>query len=136
MHEHDAAILRGALLPTAVVGLLAVLVAGVVVGAKGALGALLGTLVVVVFFTVSLVVVSRASRVSPYAAMNAAILTYLVKIGVLFGLIVAFQDTTAFDTKTFGLTIIACTLVWTAFEVRAFSRLKMLYVDPDNTPGR
>lgn len=136
MHEHDAAVLRGALVPTAVVGVLAVVVAAVAAGTKGALGALFGALVVVAFFTISLVVVGRASRVSPYAAMNAAILTYLVKIGVLFGLIVAFQDTTAFDTKAFGLTIIVCTLVWTAFEVRAFSRLKILYVDPDNTPGR
>lgn len=136
MHEHDVAVLRGALIPTAVAGLLAVVVGAVAVGPKGALGALLGALVVVVFFTVSLVVVGRASRVSPYAAMNAAILTYLVKIGVLFGLIVAFQDTTAFDTKAFGLTIVGCTLVWTTFEVRAFSRLKMLYVDPDQTPGR
>lgn len=134
MHEHDAAVLRGAFVPTAVAGVVATVVAAVLGGGKGALGALIGTVVVLVFFTVSLVVVGRASRTSPYAAMNAAILTYLVKIGVLFLLIVAFADTTAFDTKAFGLTIVACTLVWTTFEVRAFSRLKMLYVDPDQTP--
>ena len=77
-----------------------------------------------------LVVVGRASRVSAYAAMNAAILTYLVKIGVLFAFIVAFKDTTLFDTKAFGLTIVVCTLVWTGFEVRGFTRLQILYVDP------
>jgi ATP synthase protein I len=130
MHEHDASILRAALVPTAVAGVLAVVVAAFVGGGKAALGAALGVLVVVVFFTVGLVVVGRASRVSAYAAMNAAILTYLVKIGVLFALIVAFKDTTLFNTKAFGLTIIICTLVWTAFEVRGFSRLQILYVDP------
>lgn len=130
MHEHDASILRAALIPTVVVGLLAVVVAAFVGGGKAALGAALGVLVVVVFFTVGLVVVGRASRVSAYAAMNAAILTYLVKIGVLFAFIVAFKDTTLFDTKTFGLTIVVCTLVWTGFEVRGFTRLQILYVDP------
>jgi ATP synthase protein I len=130
MHEHDASILRAALVPTAVAGVLAVVVAAFVGGGKAALGAALGALVVVVFFTVGLVVVGRASRVSAYAAMNAAILTYLVKIGVLFALIVAFKDTTLFNTKAFGLTIVLCTLVWTGFEVRGFSRLQILYVDP------
>lgn len=130
MHEHDRTLLRSALLPTLAAGALAVVVAAIVSGGKGALGAALGALVVVVFFTVGLVVVGRASRVSAYAAMNAAILTYLVKIGVLFALIVAFKDTTLFDTKAFGLTIILCTLVWTGFEVRGFARLQILYVDP------
>lgn len=130
MHEHDASILRAALIPTVVVGALAVVVAGFVGGGKAALGAAIGVLVVVVFFTVGLVVVGRASRVSAYAAMNAAILTYLVKIGVLFAFIVAFKDTTLFDTKAFGLTIVVCTLVWTGFEVRGFTRLQILYVDP------
>ncbi|HEY5184923.1 MAG TPA: hypothetical protein VIM19_08505 [Actinomycetes bacterium] len=130
MHEHDASILRAALIPTVLVGVLAVVVAAFVGGGKAALGAALGVLVVVVFFTVGLVVVGRASRVSAYAAMNAAILTYLVKIGVLFALIVAFKDTTIFDTKAFGLTIVVCTLVWTGFEVRGFTRLQILYVDP------
>jgi ATP synthase protein I len=130
MHEHDASILRAALIPTVVVGVLAVVVAAFVGGGKAALGAALGVLVVVVFFAVGLVVVGRASRVSAYAAMNAAILTYLVKIGVLFAFIVAFKDTTLFDTKAFGLTIVVCTLVWTGFEVRGFTRLQILYVDP------
>lgn len=130
MHEHDASILRAALIPTVLAGVLAVVVAAFVGGGKAALGAALGVLVVVVFFTVGLVVVGRASRVSAYAAMNAAILTYLVKIGVLFALIVAFKDTTIFDTKAFGLTIVVCTLVWTGFEVRGFTRLQILYVDP------
>jgi ATP synthase protein I len=130
MHEHDASILRAALIPTVVVGVLAVVVAAFVGGGKAALGAAIGVLVVVVFFTVGLVVVGRASRVSAYAAMNAAILTYLVKIGVLFAFIVAFKNTTLFDTKAFGLTIVVCTLVWTGFEVRGFTRLQILYVDP------
>lgn len=130
MHEHDASILRAALIPTVVVGVLAVVVAAFVGGGTAALGAALGVLVVVVFFAVGLVVVGRASRVSAYAAMNAAILTYLVKIGVLFAFIVAFKDTTLFDTKAFGLTIVVCTLVWTGFEVRGFTRLQILYVDP------
>ena len=133
MRENDAALLRGAAIPTAVVGVIAVVVGALVASGKGALGAFFGASLVIGFFSVSAVVVGRASRGSAYAAMNAALLTYTVKILVLFGLIVAFKDATWFDTKVFGLTIVACTVVWTVFEVRTFGKLKMVYVDPDRT---
>jgi len=125
MRENDAALLRGAAIPTAVVGVVAVVV--------GAVVAFLGASLVLGFFSVSALVVGRASRGSAYAAMNAALLTYTVKILVLFGLILAFKDATWFDTKVFGLTIVACTVVWTVFEVRTFGKLKMVIVDPDRT---
>lgn len=133
MRENDATMLRGAAIPTAVVGLLAIVVGAVVSGGRGALGALAGAGLVVAFFTASALVVGRASRGSAYAAMNAALITYMTKIAVLFGLIVLLKDTTAFDTKVFGLTIVVCTMVWTGFEVRTFGKLKMLYVDPERT---
>ena len=55
----------------------------------------------------------------------------LLKIGALLIFIVLFQDTTAFNTKVFALTVLACTLTWTAAELWVFSRTKVLYVDPD-----
>ncbi len=133
MRENDAAMLRGAAVPTALTGVVAVVVGAVVASGKGALGAFLGTAMVLGFFSFSSLVVGRASRGSAYAAMNAALITYMVKIAVMLGLILVFKDTTLFDTKVFGLTIVVCTIVWTGFEVRTFSKLKMLYVDPERT---
>jgi len=67
-------------------------------------------------------------------AMTVALMVYLLKIGVLLVFIVLFQDTTAFDTKVFALTVLACTLAWTAAEVWVFARTKVLYVDPQQGP--
>jgi ATP synthase protein I len=129
VNEHDKTILRGALLPTLVVGVLAVVVGAVVSGGKGALAAALGTVVVLAFFTVSQLVVGRATNAA--LMMNLALLTYVVKILVLLILIGVLRDASWLDGQVFGLTVVACTLVWTAFEVRAFARLRILYADPD-----
>ncbi len=120
--------LRSTLVPTVVAGVLAVVGWAIAAGGKGAVGAALGALVVVLFFGITVSVVSRAK--SAAAMMNAALLTYLVMIFVLLGLIALLKGATTFDTRAFGLTVVACTLVWTAFAVRAFARLRILYADP------
>jgi ATP synthase protein I len=97
---------------------------------KAVLGAAIGTLIVVAFFTVGQVVVGAVLRSAPQMAMSVALMVYLLKIGVLFIFIILFQGTTAFDTKVFALTIVACTLAWTVAEVWIFARTKVLYVDP------
>jgi ATP synthase protein I len=76
------------------------------------------------------VAVGAVLRNAPQMAMSVALMVYLLKIGVLFIFIILFQGTTAFDTKVFALTIVACTLAWTIAEVWIFARTKVLYVDP------
>jgi len=100
-------------------------------GTKGLLGAALGVALVIVFFGISVLVVGRASKVSPQAMMAAAVGTYLVKILVLIILVGAFQNSTAFNGKWFGLTVIVCVIVYSAAQVVSSMRLKMLYVEPD-----
>jgi ATP synthase protein I len=129
VNAHDATLLRGSALPTLAVGVLAVVVGALVAGGKGALAAALATLVVVVFFGISALVVGRVSN--PALMMNVALLTYVVKILVLLLLIALLADASWLDGAVFGLTVVACTLVWTGFELRAFMRLRILYADPD-----
>lgn len=131
MQEHDAQILKGAAVPTAVVGALLVVAGAVIAGTKGAIGAVAAVLLVAVFFTVGVVVLGWASRINPVALMNVAIFTYLVKVLALFLVLVAFQDTTLFDRRVFAMSILVAAVVWIVGEVRAFSRLKILYVEPD-----
>jgi len=131
MQEHDARILRGAAVPTAVVAVPLVLIAGLLAGGKGALGAALGVVVVAVFFTVGVVVLGWAAKINPVALMNVAIATYLVKAFALLLVLVFLGDTTLFDRRAFGLSIVMAAVVWMAGEVRAFSQLKILYVEPD-----
>ena len=42
-----------------------------------------------------------------------------------------FQNSTAFNGKFFGLTVIVCVLVYSAAQMVSSMRLKMLYVEPD-----
>ncbi|WP_030906569.1 hypothetical protein [Streptosporangium amethystogenes] len=131
MLANDVRLLKGAAIPTVLVGLVVILVAALLAGAKGALGAAIGTVVVCVFFTLGIVAVSYASRVSPMMMMTAAVLSYAVKILVIMALLKTFEDATAFEPKGFGWAAIACTIAWTIGEMRGFMKLKMLYVDPD-----
>jgi ATP synthase protein I len=136
MDSNDAAILRGAAVPTVVAGGVIAIVAWAIGGVDALVGALLGTLVVLGFCGVGLFVILRVRGRNPYALMNAALLTYLAKVLVLAGLLFALKDTTAFDTKAFGWAILVGVLVWTGFEVRAFNRLNVFYVEPaDRAPG-
>lgn len=136
MQANDVRVLKGAAVPTFAVGLVAVIVAAVLVGAKGALGVGIGIGLVTLFFTVSLVVVSWAGRISPMMMMTAAVLSYVVKVIAIMAMLKAFEGATAFDSRTFALGVILCTLVWTAGEMREFMKLKLLYVEPDaKIPG-
>ncbi|WP_182876670.1 hypothetical protein [Microbispora sp. H10670] len=137
MQANDVRVLKGAAVPTLIVGLVAVLVAAIATGAKGALGAGIGLVIVAVFFTVGLAVVSWAGRVSPMAMMAAAVVGYAVKVLVIMAILRALDGTTAFDSRVLALSVIACTLAWTIGEMRGFMKLKMLYVEPDaEVPGR
>jgi ATP synthase protein I len=100
-------------------------------GGKALAGALIAVAVVALFFGISLVVVSRAARISPQAMMAAALGTFIVKFLLLLVFVGAFQDTTVFNPKAFGLTALGCILVYTGAQVLWSLRLKALYVEPD-----
>jgi ATP synthase protein I len=131
MSAYYAVILRRSAMLTAPVALLMIVLGGVLGGAKGLLGAVLGVALVIVFFGISVLVVSQAAKVSPQAMMAAAVGTFLVKILVLIILVGSFQNSTAFNDKIFGLTVIVCVLAYSAAQMISSIRLKMPYVEPD-----
>ncbi|GAA3218190.1 hypothetical protein [Nonomuraea helvata] len=137
MQANDVRVLKSAAIPTSLVGVVAVAVSLLTSGGKGALGAAIGALLVGVFFSISVVAVSYAARVSPQMMAIAAMVSYLVKVLAIMAVLVSFRDTTAWNTQTFAWSVVVCTLVWTGFEVRAFMKTKMLYVDPEaRVPGK
>ena len=131
MSAYYAVILRRSVLLTAPVALLMIVLGAVLGGTKGLLGAVIGVGLVIAFFGISVLVVGRASKVSPQAMMAAAVGTFVVKILVLIILLSAFQNSTAFNGKWFGLTVIVCVIAYSAAQMVSAMRLKMLYVEPD-----
>ena len=130
MQAEDVRALRQSAVPTAVAGLVCMGVGIAVAGGKGALGALFALVVVTVFFAISVYAVSRAAQISPQAMMIAALGGFMVKIVALAALLSAFQDTTLFNTRVFGLSAVALVLVWSGMQVRAMVKSKVLYVEP------
>lgn len=136
MQANDLRLLKDAAIPSAVVGLVAVVAAALVSGVEGVYGAIAGVLVVAVFFTIGLVAVTYASRVSPTMMMAAAMGTFFTKIILLALTLESLADVTVWSPAAFSWTVVACTIAWTAGEARGFMRLKMLYVEPGRqVPG-
>ena len=131
-----ATIVRRAGALTAVAAAIMVAVSAALVGVKGLIGALVGVAIVTVFFGISVLVVGRAARVSPQAMMVAAMVTYLVKIIALAVIVSNMSGTTAFSTRTLGFVAIGCILVWSAAQVITAIKVKMLYVEPEQSAAR
>jgi ATP synthase protein I len=131
-----ATIVRRAGALTAVAAAIMVALSAALVGVKGLIGALVGVAIVTVFFGISVLVVGRAARVSPQAMMIAAMVTYLVKIISLAVIVSNMNGTTAFSTRALGFVAIGCILVWSAAQVITAIKVKMLYVEPEQSAAR
>ncbi|MBW1601460.1 hypothetical protein JJV70_04930 [Streptomyces sp. JJ66] len=130
MQSNDARILRGAAIPSACAGLVGVVVGTLVAGAQGALGAALGTVLVLAFFGAGLVALSRIGEAWPHLLLGAGFLVYTTQVGVMLVLLLLLRDATWMDGRVFGLTVLACLLVWLAAQAWTHTRVKTLYVDP------
>ncbi|HKE99478.1 MAG TPA: hypothetical protein VKG45_11165 [Actinomycetes bacterium] len=125
MHEHDARILRGAVAATAALAPPAVALGALAAGARGALGAGLGVLLAAAFFSVTVVVVDAAGRVSADLILPAALATYALKLTALGIGLYLLGGTTAFDRRAFALAVVAGTLVYLVAEVRLAMRARI-----------
>ncbi|MGW4892123.1 hypothetical protein ACWEQL_07625 [Kitasatospora sp. NPDC004240] len=136
MPSTDARILRGAAIPTAIAGIVAMVISFAVAGTKGMLGALFGALLVMAFFSFGQVALDRLTRNNPHILMAAALLVYTTQI-LLVGIVLAvFKDTTLFNRQTFAFTLLGCALIWTGFQVRGALKAKMFYVNPDASENK
>jgi ATP synthase protein I len=130
MQSTDARILRGAAIPTALAGLGAVVAGLLLAGGKGALGSAIGAVLVLVFFTLGLLVVSYVTKMNEQLVLAAGLFGYLVKLIAVFGLVAALNHVSIWNTRAFGWTVIALTVVWLAAEANATMNVKSPYVEP------
>lgn len=130
-----AAMLRGSLIPTLVVGVVAVVVAVVGAGTPGLIGAALALAIVVLSFSATLLVMRWAAKNGPANVMAAALATYMGKILVLGVFLVLFGRASWLDGPAFGLTAIACAIAWLVFEARAYYRMRVLVFGEQTLTG-
>ncbi|MFE0422130.1 hypothetical protein [Streptomyces sp. NPDC058953] len=130
MPSTDARTLLHTAVPTAVIGLVAVAVGAGIEGGKGALGAAIATLVVVLFMGAGLVVLQRTAKQYPHLFQAMGLLLYTTQLLLLFVFLMVFKNTKLFDPQVFALTLVVATLVWVAAQARAYMKAKILYVEP------
>ncbi|MDT0441340.1 MULTISPECIES: hypothetical protein [unclassified Streptomyces] len=131
MQSNDARIVRGAAIPTAVAGVLATVIGAVVAGGDGAGGVALGVLVAAVFFGGGLISLGYVGRRWPDLFFGAAFLIYTTQMGFLLGLLLLLRDASFLNGRAFAAGVLAGTAVWLAGQVRAHTKVKTLYVEPD-----
>lgn len=135
MRSDDVRSLLQAAVPTAVAGALAAVISAVVVGGKGALGAVIATLLVMLFMGIGFVVLQRTAKSLPHLFQAMGLMLYTAQILLLFVFLAVFKNTTLFHPKVFAITLVATTLVWIGAQTRAHMKAKILYVEPDSMKG-
>ncbi|MEU3709658.1 hypothetical protein [Streptomyces catenulae] len=136
MQSNDARLLVHALVPTLVAGVVAVAVSAALAGGAGAVGAVIGTLLVVLVMGAGLVILQQTAKKLPDLFQMMGLLLYSVQILAVAVFLLAFKDTTLFDTKAFAFTLLGATLVWIAAQTRGHMKAKILYVDPDSAEAK
>ncbi|MFE2628879.1 hypothetical protein ACFXDP_13215 [Streptomyces sp. NPDC059374] len=132
MPSNDARTLLQAGVPTAAAGAVAAVVSGVVAGGKGAIGAVVATLVVLLFMGLGLFILQRTAKSLPHLFQAMGLMLYAAQILLLFIFMAAFKNTTLFNPRAFAITLLGTTLVWIAAQTRAHMKAKILYVEPDS----
>jgi ATP synthase protein I len=124
---------RTAVLASAAVGLLLVVVAALVAGAPAAAGAVIGAVAVVVFFGFGALTVNAVSAVAPRASLVVALLTYTLQVVLLFAVFASLAASpavgTTIDRGWVAGAVIAETMVWVVAQIVAATRSRQPLYD-------
>jgi ATP synthase protein I len=137
-HNPERDLIRGALLPALIVGIIGIIIAALARGKAGFFAAVLAQLVVVMYFTVHLVVSSISRKLDPLTTFALAIFSYFAKIallGVGLWLITKFTSRETIDRASFGIVALALTIAWLGGEIRSFLKLQLHLPLPSKETG-
>jgi len=124
----ERALLRGALIPTVIVGVISIALSSWLKGSAGFVGALLAQFVVLIFFAANIGVARISRDLDPVMTMSLAMFSYMAKVvllGVFLWLITTFIPAETCDRKAFALAAVAATFAWLGGEIKAYLGLKL-----------
>lgn len=130
-HRPIALLVRMAVVPSVVAGLLCAAVAAGVAGSDAMWGALLGTLLVTGFFWFGQVVLHTLRTIAPGLFLVVGLLTYTLQVVALLAVFASFRRGEGWaehvSGTALGVTVIVCTAIWTVGLVVAshFSRVPL-----------
>ena len=136
MQEHDARILRGAALPSAACGVLAIAVSALFAGMAGALGSALAVVIILACLGLGQWAVMMVTRRNKDLFLAANMLGFVVKMALLGILLVTLGRSPLIadlSSNSFVYSALAVVLVWLGGQTWATSRAKILHVDPSES---
>lgn len=129
-------LLRGALIPTLIVGAVALFGSAIYKGVPGFVGALLAQAIVLIFFAAHLVVARLTRNADPMTTMALAMASYFVKLFIFGGFLLAVTHLVPVENcnrTTFGASAIVATFAWLGGEIATYLKLKThLQLPPKN----
>ncbi|MER6977165.1 hypothetical protein [Streptomyces carpinensis] len=132
MPSNDVRNLLHTAVPTAAVGVVAVAVSGAVAGGKGAIGAVVGVALAILYMGIGLYVLQWTAKTLPQLFQAMGLMLYVAQLLLLMIFLAVFKGTSLFNARAFAFSLVAATIVWMAAQARAHMKAKIFYVEPDS----
>ena len=135
MAQSNRAMWRGAAIPSFIASLLTIILFWYLSGSSGLFGALLASITVVIFFSVSLMVARFTKDANPIATMALAMFSYFTKLFIMALFLIAVTRLTSAETvdrRAFGISALVIAFAWLGGEVRAFLKLRLQLPLPES----
>jgi hypothetical protein len=134
--SNEMHLLKGAVKPTAITGLISIIVSAIFAGMPGFYGALLAQFIVVIFFAVTLGVSKLSKDLDPLSTMGLALFSYTTKllfVGLFLWAITNFTERDTINRTSFGVAAILLTLSWLGGEIASYMKLRIHLPLPDSS---
>lgn len=134
--SNEMQLLRGAVKPTAITGLISVIASAIFAGLPGFYGALLAQFIVVIFFTVTLGVSKLSKDLDPLSTMGLALFSYTTKllfVALFLFAITNFTERETINRTSFGVAAILLTISWLGGEIASYMKLRIHLPLPDSS---
>lgn len=125
--SNESQLLRGAVKPTLIVGLIAIALFTAFRGLSGLYGALLAQFIVAIYFVVHILVSRLTRNLDPISTMAMALFSYFAKLfflGLFLWALAKYTDRAVIDRLSFGVAACALTIAWLGGEIASYLKLK------------
>ncbi|CAB5239892.1 unannotated protein [freshwater metagenome] len=126
--SNESQLLRGALVPTFIVGIVAIGFSTFLAGTSGFFGALLAQCVVVIYFAVHIGVSKISTNLDPMSTMGLALFSYFAKLlllGIFLWALTSWTSRQTINRTSFAISAIALTFAWLGGEIASYMKLRL-----------
>ncbi|MCX6451183.1 MAG: hypothetical protein NTZ31_05750 [Actinobacteria bacterium] len=135
MKNTEEQLWKGALLPASVVATISIILSAILAHVPGLWGSLLGSVTVILFFSVHLLVAKISKDLDPMATMALAMFSYFAKVVLMGAFLLIVTKTTSPESVnriSFAASALTITAAWLGGEIRAFLKLRFNLPLPQN----